>query len=95
MSVFEPHSRNLQEAWIFCFYLKETPAKAYRILSSTYGEAALSKRTCREWFQRFKRGDLDVEDGHGGGKEEIFEDSEYYLLKTRAKRKKNWQNHWE
>ena len=46
------------------------------MLSSTYGEDALSKITNREWFQRFKNGDFDVENWHGGGKEKIFEDSE-------------------
>ena len=46
------------------------------MLSSTYGEAALSERTCREWFQRFKSGNFYVEDRHGGRKENIFEDSE-------------------
>ena len=50
------------------------------MLSSTYGEAAPSERTCREWFQRFKSGDFDVEDRHGGGKERIFEDSELEAL---------------
>ena len=45
------------------------------MLSSTYDEAALNERTCREWFQCFKSGDFDVEDRHGGGKENIFEDS--------------------
>ena len=43
--------------------------------SSTYGEAALSERTYREWLQCFKSGDFDVEDQHGGGEEKIFEDS--------------------
>ena len=46
------------------------------MLSSTYGEAVLSKRTCRDQFQRFKSGDFDFEDRHGGGKENIFEGSE-------------------
>ncbi|GFV35859.1 uncharacterized protein TNCV_2866191 [Trichonephila clavipes] len=35
------------------------------MLSNTYGDAAISERTCREWFQRFKNGDFDVEDQHG------------------------------
>ena len=50
------------------------------MLSSTYGEAALNKRTCREWLKRFKSGNFDVEDLHGGGKENIFEDSELAAL---------------
>ena len=30
------------------------------MFSSTYGEAAFSEGTCREWFQRFKSGDFDA-----------------------------------
>ena len=50
------------------------------MFSSTYGEAALSERTCREWFQSFKSDDFDVEDQHNSGKEKIFEDSELEAL---------------
>ena len=50
------------------------------MFSSTYGEAAISERMCREWFQRFKSGDFDVEDRHDGKKEKIFEDSEMEAL---------------
>jgi len=42
--------------------MKKSAAKAHRMLSNTYGEAAISERTCREWFQRFKNDDFDVED---------------------------------
>ena len=45
------------------------------MVSSTYVEAALSKRTCGEWFQCFKSGGFDVKDRHGGGKEKNFKDS--------------------
>ena len=55
-------------------------SEAHRMHSRTYSEAALNERTCREWFQRFKSGDFDVEDRHGGGKEKIFEDSELEAL---------------
>ena len=50
------------------------------MLLSTYDEAAFSEKTCREWFQRFKNGDFDVDDRHDGGKEKIFEDSEWEVL---------------
>ena len=77
MSVLEPNSHNLREVLIFCIHLKKIAAEAHRMLSSTYGEAALSERICRKWFKRFnKSGDFDVEDRHHGGKENIFEDSE-------------------
>ena len=63
MSVYEPNSRHLREVLIFCFNMKKSAAKAHRMLLNTYGEAAISERTCREWFQRFKNGDFDVQ-GH-------------------------------
>ena len=74
MSVFNPNSRHLREVLIFCFHSKKTAAEAHQMLSSTYAEAAFSKRTCRKWFQRFRGGDFDVEDRHGGGKNKIFEE---------------------
>ena len=49
------------------------------MLSYTYGEAAISEITCREWF-RFKNGDFDVEDWHSGGREKVFEDAELEAL---------------
>ena len=82
MSIFEPNSRQLRKVLIFCFHLKKTATETHRMLSSTYGKAALSERTCREWFQRFKSGDFDIKDRHGGGKENIFEDSEMEALLT-------------
>ncbi|GFS68654.1 mariner Mos1 transposase [Trichonephila clavipes] len=78
MSAYEPNSRHLREVLIFCFNMKKSAA--YRMLSNTYGEAAISERTCREWFQRFKDGDFVVEDQHGGGRENVFEDAELEAL---------------
>ncbi|GFT00898.1 mariner Mos1 transposase [Trichonephila clavipes] len=80
MSAYEPKSRHLREVLIFCFNMKKSAAEAHRMLSNTYGEAAISERTCREWFQRFKNGDFDVEDQHGGGREKVFEDTELEAL---------------
>ena len=50
MSVYEQNSRHLREVLIFCFNMKKSAAEAHRMLSNTYGEAAISERTCREWF---------------------------------------------
>ena len=46
------------------------------MLVEAYGEAALSDRTCREWFQKFKNGDFDVEDKDRSGRPKIYEDAE-------------------
>ncbi|GFT10546.1 solute carrier family 23 member 1 [Trichonephila clavipes] len=63
MPVYEPNSRHLREVLIFCFNMKKYEAETHRMLSNTYGGAAISERTCREWFQRFKNGNFDVEAG--------------------------------
>jgi len=80
MLIYEPNSRQLREVLIFCFNMKKSAAEAHRILSNTYGEAAISERTCHEWFQRFKKGDFDVEDRHSGGREKVSEDAELEAL---------------
>ncbi|GFW33315.1 uncharacterized protein TNCV_2859921 [Trichonephila clavipes] len=61
MSAYEPNSRHLREVLIFCFNMKKSAAEAHQMLSNIYGKAAISERMCREWFQRFKNGDFDVE----------------------------------
>ncbi|EFN82254.1 hypothetical protein EAI_13584, partial [Harpegnathos saltator] len=58
------------------FNMRKSAAEALRMLSNTYGEAAISERTCHEWFQRFKNGDFHVEGQHSGGREKVLEDSE-------------------
>lgn len=40
------------------FDLKKTTAKAHWLISETYSEQAPLERTCRDWFKRFRSGDL-------------------------------------
>ena len=54
MPSFEPNKRYLRELLIYFFNLKKSAAEA-RLLVEAYGEAALSERSCREWFQKFKK----------------------------------------
>lgn len=76
MSKFEPNKRHLREILIYFFNLKKSAAKAHQLLVEAYGEGALSERTCREWFQKFKNGDFDVEDKDRSGRPKIYEDAE-------------------
>jgi len=75
MSIYEPNSCHLREISIFCFNVKKYAAEAHRMLSNTYSETDISERTCREWLQRFKNGDFDIEDRHGG-RREVFKELE-------------------
>ena len=79
MSVYEPNSRHLREVLIFCFNMKKAAAETHRMLSNIYGEAVISERTCREWFQRFKNGDFECR-RHSGGREKVFEGAELEAL---------------
>ena len=62
MSDFMPNNRHLREVLIFFLHSKKTVAEAHREHQKVYGDAALSKATCRDWFRRFKDGDFDVDD---------------------------------
>jgi len=59
--------------------MKKCAAEAHRMLSNTYGETAISQRTCREWFQCFKNGDFDTEDWHGDERE-VFKEAKLKTL---------------
>lgn len=76
MSVYEPNSPYLQEVLIFCFNMKKSAAEAHRMLSNTYGETAISERTCLEWFERFKNCNFHVEERPSDEREKVFEDAE-------------------
>ena len=80
MSSFEQHKRHLRELLIYFFNLKKSAAEAQRFLVETYGEAALSGRSCREWFQTFKNGEFDIEGKERSGKPKVYEDAELEAL---------------
>jgi len=80
MSSFEPNKRHLREFLIYFFNLKKSAPAAHRLLVEAYGDAALSERSCREWFQKFKNGEFDVEDKERSGRPKIYEDAELEAL---------------
>jgi len=79
MLSFEPNKRYLRELLIYFFNLKKSAAEAHRMLVEAYG--ALSERSCREWFQKFKNGEFD-EDKEGSGRPKVYEDIEYAELEA-------------
>ena len=77
---FEPNKRHLRELLIYFFNLKKSAAEAHRLLVRTYGEAALTERSCREWFQKFKNGDFNIEDKERSGRLKVYRDAELEAL---------------
>ncbi|GBP05155.1 Mariner Mos1 transposase [Eumeta japonica] len=51
-------------------------AEVHRLLVEAYNKAALSEKTCREWFQKFENGDFDVEATDRSERPKIYEDAE-------------------
>jgi len=80
MSSFEPNKRYLRELLIYFFNLKKSAVEAHRLLVEAYGDAALSERSYREWFQKFKNGEFDVEDKERSGRPKVYGDAELEAL---------------
>jgi len=80
MSSFELNKHHLRELLIYFFNLKKSPAEAHRLLVEAYGDAALSEKRCREWFQKFKNGEFDVENKDRSGRPKVYEDAELEAL---------------
>ena len=77
MSNFVSGNYDLRTALIFCYHLKKTAAKSHRMLVEAYGEHALGKSLCFEWFKKFRSGNFDVRDEERGTWNVIY----YELLK--------------
>ena len=75
MSSFEPNKRHLRELFIYFFDLKKSAAEAHPLLVETYVEATLSERSYREWFQKFKNGEFDIEDKERSGRPKVYKDA--------------------
>ena len=80
MSNFVPTKQHLREVLLHYFILKKSAAESYRLLVEFYGDNAPSERSCREWFQRFRNGDYDVNDKERSGAPKKFEDKELETL---------------
>jgi histone-lysine N-methyltransferase SETMAR len=72
--------QHLREVLLHHFFSKKTFAESHRLLVETYGEYALSRTQCYEWFQHFKSGDFEVSDKERPGGPKKFEDAELQAL---------------
>ena len=80
MSSFELNKRHLRELMIYFFNLKKSAAEAHRLPVEVYGETALSERSSREWFKKFKNGEFDGKDKERSGRPKVYEDAELESL---------------
>lgn len=80
MSAPKPTKRHLREVMLYFFNIKKSAAESYRLLQEAYGVDAPSNTTCKDWFKRFRNGDLDVEDKSRSGRPKQFEDDDLKAL---------------
>ena len=77
MSNFVPGNYDLRTVLIFCYHLKKTAAESHWMFVEAYGEHALGKSKCFEWFKKFRSGNFDVRNEERGTWNVIY----YELLK--------------
>ena len=72
----------------FCFLLGKTPTESLEMLQEAFKEQALSRARGFEWFSRFKKGDLSIEDQPRSGRPSSSRNDEN-IAKIREKRNKD------
>ena len=80
MSSFVPTNNDLRTALVFCYHLKKIAAESHRMLVEAYGEHALGKTQCFEWFKKFKSGNFDVRNEDRRKPPKKFEDNELSIM---------------
>lgn len=80
MSNYVPKNHDMRTQLILLFHLKKSALESHRMLVEAYGEHALGRTQCNEWFGKFKRGDFDVRNEERGRPPKKFEDAELQAL---------------
>ena len=71
MEIPDGHFRHI----LLCYYQKgKNAVQARKKLYDVYGEKSLTERQCRNWFARFRSGDLDLKDAPRSGRPTEVED---------------------
>jgi len=77
---FGAKKRHLREILLHFLGVKKSTVELHRFLVGAYGEATITETTCRNWFPRFKSGDLDVKDKERARRTKLVEDAELEVL---------------
>lgn len=71
---------HIRHCILFAFQLKKNASEATEMICSALGESAITYKTCKKWYQRFRSGDFDLSDRERSGQPRKFEDEELEQL---------------
>ncbi|CAK9827111.1 Mariner Mos1 transposase [Anthophora retusa] len=71
---------HIRHCILFAFELKKNAAEATKMVCSALGENAVTYKTCKKWFQRFRSGNFDLNDAERSGTPKKVEDEELEQL---------------
>jgi histone-lysine N-methyltransferase SETMAR len=80
MSTFVPENSLLRGNLLFCFFLGKKPTEAIEMLKQAFGEHALGRSQCFEWYKKFQAGDFDIANQPRGRPLKKIEDRELQKL---------------
>jgi len=82
---------------LFYFRKGKNASQTFKEICAVYGENAVSERVCRKWFQKFRCGDIDLQDAPRSGRPvtvdldqmKALNDSDRHLMTTEIEHKLN------
>lgn len=80
MSSYVPENVVLRGALVFCYHLKKSAPEAHELLVEAFGDHALSRTQCYNWYQRFDNGIFGIDNEPRGRPEKKFDDDELEKL---------------
>ena len=84
-----------RHALLYYFDLQKSVSETCRLLQERYGKQAPSHTTCKEWFQRFRSGDTDVNDKEHSGQPKKFKYTELQALLNENSAQMQMKSCWQ
>ena len=64
----EDRNTHLRHILLFYYRKEKNASQVCKKICEVYGEDALKERQCRNWFDKFRKGDFSLKDEHRSGR---------------------------
>uniref|UniRef100_A0AAF5D0J7 HTH_48 domain-containing protein n=1 Tax=Strongyloides stercoralis TaxID=6248 RepID=A0AAF5D0J7_STRER len=72
--------RQFRQIYFYEFKLNRSAAQTARNINEVWGQGSVSECTVQRWFQKFRRGEFDLDDEEGRGRPPAIDDDELNAL---------------